>query len=109
MKPNPETDEKELSFEKLLEELVDKTDKPESNFDYRRHEDETRSKIACIFTRAFFWIIALALILIPLYNWIIPSGTEALNLKDTLLVLSSIMGGPFGFVVGYYFKGSEKK
>lgn len=97
-----------LNYNKVLGELAQKTESRDTKFDPQKHKDETRSKIALTFTRTYFGLIALVIVGIPIYNILATSPDMALNLKDTLLVLSSIIGGPFGFVVGYYFKGSEK-
>lgn len=32
---------------------------------------------------------------------------EPMSLKDTLIVLSGVISGPFGFVLGHYFKSER--
>lgn len=91
---------------KILDELSVITMK-EQKFDPTKHKDETRSKIALIFTYGYFGLILITLVGIPIYNAYFSSNV--IEIKDTLLVVSSIVGGPFGFVVGYYFKGSEER
>ena len=93
------------NYDKIFRDLTVKTEKEDKKFDPRKHKDQTRSKIALIFTWSYFILIALVVIGIPLYNIFFPD--MKLDIKDTLLVISSVIGGPFGFVVGYYFKGSE--
>lgn len=95
------------NYNEKFKELSLKAEQEDKKFDPQKHKDETRSKIALIFTRSYFILIFITLVGIPFYNVFYP--TLALDIKDTLLVVSSIIGGPFGFVVGYYFKGSESK
>lgn len=109
----PEEDPNEIeivynnrNYDKIFRNLSVKAES-ENKFDARKHKDQTRSQIALKFTNAYFFLITLGLVGIPIYNVLVPE--QALNIKDTLLVISSIIGGPFGFVVGYYFKGSEKE
>lgn len=83
-------------------------EKKPQKFDPKQHKDQTRSTIAKIFTWAYFVLIGVALIGVPIYDLFV-EGEKILSLKDTLLVISSVIGGPFGFVVGYYFKGTEEK
>jgi hypothetical protein len=80
-------------------------------FNPQRHKDETRAMIAKTFTCGFFIIIAIIIIGVPTYNISIQATQpdQMLNVKDMLITVSSVIGGPFGFVVGYYFKGSEEK
>ncbi len=92
-------------YSKYFQELAAKAEQEDKRFDPQKHKDETRSKIALLFTRCYFGLIFLALVGVPTYNVLFQS--HALDIKDTLLVISSVIGGPFGFVVGYYFKGSE--
>jgi hypothetical protein len=63
-----------------------------------------------IFTICFFGLVGIILIGVPAYNVLIKDCPQKiLDLKDTLVIISSVVGGPFGFVIGYYFKGSEGK
>lgn len=75
-------------------------------FDPIQHKDQTRATIAKIFTWGFFFLVAVTLIGAPIYNALFP--TSQIDMKDILVTISGVIGGPFGFVVGYYFKGSEK-
>ena len=95
----------EIVYADLLKKLTDKTEVP-SKFDPQQHKDETRSTIALIFTVCYFSLILIVLLGTPFYNHYF-KDVDPVNIKDALLAISSIVGGPFGFVVGYYFKGSE--
>lgn len=82
-----------------------------ARFNPKEHKDKTRSSIAYAFTIAYFLLIGTALVGVPIYNrWVIHEDPQlVLNVKDVLLVISGVISGPFGFVLGYYFKGSEKE
>lgn len=82
-----------------------------ARFNPKEHKDKIRSRIAYTFTVAYFFLIAVTLIGVPVYNyWVVHVEPELiLNVKDVLLVISGVISGPFGFVLGYYFKGSEKE
>lgn len=74
--------------------------------------DTTRSRIAVAFTHGFFVILTLIICGVPVYNLAALSLGQpslVLELKDTLIVISGIISGPFGFVLGYYFKSSDKE
>lgn len=91
--------------EKLV--LLESRVKAVPSFDPKKHKDETRAKIALFVVRFYFWLIGVLLVLAPVYNYFAPA-TLTLDVKDLLAVLSGVISGPFGFVVGYYFKGSEE-
>ena len=98
-------------IQKSYNRLFEKS-KKEPPFNPKEHKDKTRSKIALHFTRYFFGLIAIALVGIPIYNLWVQNCEDCiknyLDIKETLLALSGIISAPFGFVVGYYFKGSEE-
>jgi hypothetical protein len=81
--------------------------KEDEDFDPIRHKDETRSTIALTFTKWYFGLILMVLIGVPVYNLFV-EGEQILNVEDVLSTLTAAIGVPFGFVVGYYFKGSEE-
>lgn len=81
------------------------------NFNPAKELGKTRSLIAITFVKWYFYLLAGFLIFVVIYNplvlWL---GKELLilNPKDMILVYTSAIGSPLGFVVGYYFKDSEK-
>ena len=95
-----------------LNKLSQKVEASDKSFDPQEHKDKTRSKIAFAFTVGYFSLLATTLIGVPVYNMIVLkiAGTSevTLQLQDILLAISGITSGPIGFVVGYYFKGSEQ-
>ena len=96
-----------IDFEKL-QGKIDRQATP--TFNPQEHNDKTRSKIALLFVRSFFFLIATVVIGIPLYNLIPrPTGAEPLILKDILLAVSGLISGPLGFVIGHYFKSDSSK
>lgn len=95
-------------YAKAFGRLSEKATRELIPFNPQRHKDETRAMIAKTFTCGFFIIVAIILVGIPIYNLYAPSQ-NVMDVKDMLIAVSSVIGGPFGFVVGYYFKGSEEK
>lgn len=95
-----------------LSELSQKVEASNKTFNPQEHKDKTRSKIAFAFTIGYFALLMVTLVGVPSYNLIVLKVTgsfdAALQLQDVLLAISGISSGPIGFVVGYYFKGSEQ-
>ncbi|MEN9338173.1 MAG: hypothetical protein RIQ41_487 [Candidatus Parcubacteria bacterium] len=81
-----------------------------SSFNPRKHKDETRSKIALFVVRWYFYLMAVILVGAPVYNWFMQNTPDlVLSVKDLVSTLSGATSGIFGFVVGYYFKGTENE
>jgi hypothetical protein len=99
-------------LENRLRELVEKMGKKSTpEYNPQQHNDVTRSTIALCFVKGFFIIIGGVIVLVPLYNLImIKSGynNEVLSLRDILPLLSGIISGPLGFVIGHYFKSEGR-
>lgn len=70
------------------------------------YNDKVRSQIALFVVKWYFYLIGIALILGPIYNQVAQPDVR-IGIENMITVLSGIISGPFGFVVGYYFKGSE--
>lgn len=92
------------SYDILAKKVRDHDSPP---FDRVKHKDQTRSKIAVGFTIGFFSLLVVTLLGIPIYN-VFVEAEKVLSLKDTLVTIASIVGTPYGFVVGYYFKGKDE-
>jgi len=95
-----------IELEKQLKEVEQEILSSRRNFDPKKHKDETRAKIALFVVRAFFILIGIVLIGVPLYNLFV-NDTRMLSVVDLISMLSGVISAPFGFVVGYYFKGTE--
>ncbi len=69
-------------------------------------QEETRAKIALYFTKFFLIIITISVSIPFVANFIIPNTfTDPLNSsKELVTLLASVLAGPFGFIVGFYFK-----
>ncbi len=65
--------------------------------------EDTRGKLAIYFVVGFFSILVLGMI-IAAFN----GGDKVASIKETLLVISGILSGPLGFVIGYYFRSKDQ-
>ena len=62
----------------------------------------------------YFVLLGVSLVGVPIYNIFVfrylgENSQMVMQLRDVLLAVSGISSGPIGFVVGYYFKGSENE
>jgi Na+-driven multidrug efflux pump len=80
-----------------------------AQYDPKKHKDETRSTIALFVVKSYFYLMGLILIGTPLYNLFVKDPALYLSVKDIISVLAASTSGIFGFVVGYYFKGTESE
>jgi hypothetical protein len=82
------------------------SDYKETSFDSTKERETTRSTIALIYVWGFLLIIGLALIGsgILLYFGFLKFN----DVKDVVVTLSGVLSGPFGFIIGYYFKAESK-
>lgn len=85
---------------------LSKTDDHYTVNDISISQEETRAKIAWTFTCFFLVVIILALTFPFIANIFIPKyfADPIEAAKSLLTVLASILAGPFGFIVGFYFK-----
>lgn len=69
-------------------------------------QEATRAKIAWTFTQVFLLIVIIALVLPSVvkigFPDIIPDAVE--TTKTLITLIASVLAGPFGFIVGFYFK-----
>lgn len=81
-------------------------------FDPQEHEDKTRSTLAMVFVIGYFIILASGIIFVMINNILVEylklNKEIIVNVKDIILTISGAVGTSLGFVVGYYFKSSEK-
>jgi len=71
------------------------------------HLDESRSKIAFLFVKWYFFFIIVILLGAPIYN-MIAGHSDNLDVSKLLNQIATLLGTPLGFVVGYYFKEKNK-
>jgi len=103
-------DDEEINEEESIHKNVEVTEsvtEPESTEDSglldgspEKKREDTRSEIAKIYVYAFFIVIA-ATFIVGLIN-----GFKVNDYKDLLIVVSGILSGPLGFIIGFYFKAS---
>jgi hypothetical protein len=78
-------------------------------FNISASQEETRASIAQLFTRAFLFLVGVALVAPFLANYalpdVVPQPISAS--KELVTVLASVLAGPFGFIVGFYFKQNQ--
>jgi len=103
---------KKLVLTQLYRELIESS-KRKKKYDPQKHKDITRSTIAIHFVKGYFFLIGAAFTFSLIYNLFLVNlkldSEELLQPKDIILTISSAIGSPLGFVVGYYFKGQEEK
>lgn len=74
--------------------------------DITASQEETRARIAWLFTTVFLSMIGAAFALPAVTNIIAPRTfvNPLETTKELVTLLASILAGPFGFIVGFYFK-----
>lgn len=78
-------------------------------FDVHVSQESTRSGIAWIFTICFLLLISIGVTIPFIIKAFSPTTIDdPLNTaKELGTIIASILGGPFGFIVGFYFKQSD--
>lgn len=76
----------------------------ETKFDRVRHKDTKRSHIAMVFVYGYMITVAIIIIGAPVYNAIVLSQPEGIDIERILAQVGTLLGSPLGFVIGYYFK-----
>jgi hypothetical protein len=85
--------------------LEESAEKVESPHDHLKHMDTNRAMIATYFVKAFVRLAFTILIGIPFYNLLAAYvHAQPLDINQLLAQAGALLGGPLGFVVGYYFK-----
>ena len=72
-------------------------------------QEQTRAKIALYFTYVFLFLFSLSLLGPAIVNLFKP-GTFSDPIesgKNLVTILTSVLAGPFGFIVGFYFKQQD--
>ena|SRR3989344_4162710 len=82
-----------------------------NNLELSISQENTRAKIALYFTYFFLFMVALTVV-IPfviyfLQPTVFPNPID--GAKDLLTLLTSVLAGPFGFIVGFYFKQNNDR
>lgn len=69
-------------------------------------QEKTRAQIALFFTQVFLTLVTIAFVLPTVLYMIAPNTlTNPVEFtKDLVTTIASILAGPFGFIVGFYFK-----
>lgn len=78
-------------------------------FDVTAAQEGTRAKIALFFTQMFL-ILVVASLLAPFIFYMIAPETVPQPLasaKELVTIMASVLAGPFGFIVGFYFKQNQ--
>ncbi len=79
--------------------------------DLEHSQESTRAKIALMFTKFFLIIIAIAFIGPFIMALIDPNlfSNPADTSKNLITETAAVLAGPFGFIVGFYFKQGNTK
>lgn len=77
-------------------------------FNPEKFTSEARKQIADKFVNLYFCLLVLSFVIPAIYNTVMfnftKDNTLFIPLRDTVLLTSSTLGGPLGFIVGFYFK-----
>ena len=73
-------------------------------------QEATRAKIAWVFTQIFLLLVIIALVLPTIISIGFPGtfDTPVETTKELVTLIASVLAGPFGFIVGFYFKEREQ-
>jgi hypothetical protein len=104
-----EIQEKLDKVQKSLDDGLEDID--ESNYNPDKFNDEARREIASRFVKWYFYLLMASFLAPVIFNTLIYSISKDsslfINLKDIVLLTTSAVGSPLGFIVGYYFKSSK--
>jgi hypothetical protein len=91
------------------EETLDITKNTET-FDVTASQEATRARIALLFTQSFLLLVVFALATPFVLTLAAPeSFPDPIESAKTLVtLLASVLAGPFGFIVGFYFKQNSQ-
>ncbi len=69
-------------------------------------QEDTRGRIAIIFTIAFLIIIIFCIFIPFISHWINPQTfpDPVESAKNLMTAAASVLSAPFGFIVGFYYK-----
>ena len=72
-------------------------------------QEDTQAKIARYFTIGFLVIVVLSILIPFVVSLANPglTGNPLESSKELILVVASVLAGPFGFIIGFYFKQKE--
>jgi hypothetical protein len=115
-KKNIKIEEKELEYElgkledelELFEDNLNSIEEDKNNYNQQEHNDKTKSGLAKVFVYGYFLMIGLSMFSILIYNYLIfrikNDNELIIDVKELLLVITTAIGSPLGFIIGYYFK-----
>ena len=100
----PEATKKRIT-ESLNAAITEQEDQIETDRTYLQQLIDTRTRdyIATLVAKAFFFLLAVILIGVQIYNANV-GETLRLSLSELLQQYASVLGPILGFVIGYYFK-----
>lgn len=105
-KNNNQFDVEELDLDELpegFEEIPEPEPIKDLNVISEKRED-TRGKLSLFFLGGFFIVLIVGMVVAAL-----DEGNKVNSVKEILLVVSGILSGPLGFVIGYYFRSREEE
>lgn len=72
---------------------------------------ETRNRLAIMFIKLYFATLALSFIIPWSFNlciYLLTGDNQLfLSIKEIVLLITSTLGGPLGFVIAFYFKNDK--
>jgi hypothetical protein len=102
------------SYKKLDQQLESVLEEAEKvSYNPEKFNDDVRKQIAKFFVEAYFVLLLFTFFGSLVFNISIYKLTGSSDLfipvKDIILLISSVIGGSLGFIVGYYFKSDSNK
>jgi hypothetical protein len=92
---------------------VDTAEALVKRYDSQEYNDKTKSQIALKFVNWFFRLVILSLVIAFAYNLVIlfllKDDSKLVDVKEMILTIAGVIGGPLGFILGYYFKTQEER
>lgn len=94
---------KDLGVE-VIEELPEIEPEEQIEVTLKKKRENVREKLAYVFVVGLFTVIIIGMIFGYLGD-----QENVQNITDLIIALSGILSGPFGFIIGYYFRKQEEE
>jgi hypothetical protein len=102
-------------IEEIKKQVKDLREENDSNIstkkDIKRNTAKTRNKLAIMFIKLYFATLALSFAIPWSFNlcvYLITGNSQLfVSIKEIIMLITSALGGPLGFVIAFYFKNEK--